>query len=60
MKIAFTESGWNDYVWFQANDRKLVKRINLLVRETLFDHLLKELESQNRLKVTCQVIGHGE
>jgi len=34
MKIAFTDSGWNDYLWFQENDRKLLKRINLLIRDT--------------------------
>ncbi len=22
MKIAFTEAGWEDYLWFQQNDRK--------------------------------------
>ena len=35
MKIAFTESGWNDYLWFQEHDRKLVKRINLLIKDAL-------------------------
>ena len=33
MRIVFTESGWEDYLWFQENDRKLLKRINLLVRD---------------------------
>ena len=35
MKIAFTESGWNDYLWFNENDRKLLKRINLLIKDAL-------------------------
>jgi toxin YoeB len=35
MRIAFTDSGWNDYLWFTENDRKLVKRINLLIEDTL-------------------------
>ena len=35
MKIAFTESGWNDYLWFNENDRKLLKRINLLIKNAL-------------------------
>ena len=34
MKITFTPTAWNDYLWFQKNDRKLVKRINLLIKET--------------------------
>lgn len=33
MKIAFTESGWDDYLWFQEYDRKLLKRINLLIKD---------------------------
>jgi toxin YoeB len=34
MKIAFTESGWNDYLWFFQNDRKVLKRINLLIKDS--------------------------
>ncbi|MEZ4528238.1 MAG: Txe/YoeB family addiction module toxin [Desulfobacterales bacterium] len=33
MKVTFTESSWTDYVWFQENDRKLLKRINSLIKE---------------------------
>ncbi len=33
MRITFTPSAWDDYLWFQENDRKLVKRINLLIRD---------------------------
>ena len=35
MKIAFTESGWNDYLWFNEHNRKLLKRINLLIKDVL-------------------------
>jgi toxin YoeB len=33
MKISFTELSWQDYIWFQKNDRKLLKRINLLIKD---------------------------
>jgi toxin YoeB len=33
MKIAFTDRGWDDYIWFQEHERKLAKRINDLVRD---------------------------
>jgi toxin YoeB len=33
MKLVFTESAWQDYLWFQENDRKLLKRINLLIKD---------------------------
>lgn len=35
MKLTFTESGWGDYLWFQENDKKLLKRINTLIKEVL-------------------------
>ena len=33
MKLTFTEFGWEDYLWFQNNDRKLLKKINTLIKE---------------------------
>ena len=35
MKIVFTESAWKDYLWFQENNRTLLKRINALIKDTL-------------------------
>jgi toxin YoeB len=35
MKLIFTESGWEDYLWFQENDRKLLKRINALIKNAI-------------------------
>ena len=34
MRIVFTHSAWSDYLWFQEQDRKLIKRINQLIKET--------------------------
>jgi toxin YoeB len=33
MRITFTESAWNDYLWLQENNRKLLKRVNQLIRD---------------------------
>ncbi|NOQ35076.1 MAG: Txe/YoeB family addiction module toxin [Methylococcaceae bacterium] len=33
MKLVFSESSWSDYLWFQDNDKKLLKRINGLIKE---------------------------
>ncbi|MEB3230860.1 MAG: Txe/YoeB family addiction module toxin [Leptolyngbyaceae bacterium] len=44
MKLTFTESGWEDYLWFQATDKKLLKKINTLlqdVKRSPFDGLGK-------------------
>jgi toxin YoeB len=31
--VVFSARGWDDYLWWQQQDRKLVKRINLLIRD---------------------------
>lgn len=33
MKITFTKASWLDYLWLQDNDQKLLKRVNLLIKE---------------------------
>ncbi|MDM8522897.1 Txe/YoeB family addiction module toxin [Desulfococcaceae bacterium HSG8] len=33
MKVIFTEASWKNYLWFQKNNRKLLKRINNFVKE---------------------------
>ncbi|GGY90926.1 Txe/YoeB family addiction module toxin [Streptomyces poonensis] len=37
MKLAFTPQGWEDYVHWQTADRKILKRINRLIEDTLRD-----------------------
>lgn len=32
MKILFTPEGWDDYLWFQQNDKAGLKRINFLIK----------------------------
>lgn len=34
MRLVFTDAAWHDYLWFQENDRKLLKRINALIKDT--------------------------
>ena len=34
-QIAFTNAAWHDYVWWQTQDRKTLRRINLLVEAVL-------------------------
>jgi toxin YoeB len=35
MNLSFTQSAWDDYQWFVQHDRKLVKRINQVIQDTL-------------------------
>ncbi|MNF43683.1 MULTISPECIES: Txe/YoeB family addiction module toxin [unclassified Pseudomonas] len=34
MNILFTPEAWEDYLWFQQNDKAGLKRINLLIKAT--------------------------
>ena len=33
MRIIFDDSAWSDYLWWQMQDRKVLKRINLLIKD---------------------------
>ena len=35
MKLIFTETAWSDYLWFQEKDRRLLKRVNAVIKDTL-------------------------
>lgn len=35
MKLIFAERAWDDYLYWQAHDRKMVERINRLIAETV-------------------------
>jgi toxin YoeB len=33
MKLVFSEQAWDDYLYWQKTDKKLVQRINALIKE---------------------------
>ncbi|QEN04356.1 Txe/YoeB family addiction module toxin [Thiospirochaeta perfilievii] len=33
MNITFTSDSWDDYLYWQKNDKKIIKRINELIKE---------------------------
>ena len=35
MKLMFSEHAWEDYLHWQRTDRKLLKRVNLLIQDIL-------------------------
>ncbi|CAG1004157.1 Toxin YoeB [Rhodocyclaceae bacterium] len=34
MKLIFSDEAWEDYLYWQKQDRRMVERINALIRET--------------------------
>jgi toxin YoeB len=37
MKLIFSTIAWEDYLYWQQHDKKIVRRINELIKETLRD-----------------------
>ena len=35
MKLAWSSRAWNDYIYWQKTDKKKLKRINILIKESL-------------------------
>lgn len=35
MRLVWTPSAWDDYLWWQEHDRKVLKRINLLIKDVV-------------------------
>ena len=33
MRLLWHENSWDDYMWWQSQDKKTLKRINLLIRD---------------------------
>ncbi len=33
MKLIFSEHAWNDYLYWQKTDKKILKRVNLLIKD---------------------------
>lgn len=33
MKLIFAENAWEDYLFWQKNDKKIIQRINLLIKD---------------------------
>lgn len=33
MKLVWDEHAWSDYLWWQSQDRKVLRRINALIRD---------------------------
>ena len=37
MRITFTEQAWDDYLYWQKNDKRLLRRVNELIKATQRD-----------------------
>jgi toxin YoeB len=35
VRLVWDENAWADYLWWQAQDRRLLKRINLLIQDII-------------------------
>lgn len=37
MKLVFADEAWDDYLYWQKHDKRMVERINILIRDTQRD-----------------------
>ncbi|MFE6748929.1 Txe/YoeB family addiction module toxin [Kitasatospora purpeofusca] len=37
MKLAFTPEGWDDYLYWQVADKKALRKLNELIKDTIRD-----------------------
>ena len=58
-KLVWTNAAWEDYVYWQTQDKKTLKRINSLVKEVMRDPE-NGIGKPEPLRRTCQVFGHDE
>lgn len=42
MIVGFADKGWEDYCYWQQNDKKILKRVNLLINDIKRDPYSKE------------------
>lgn len=50
MQIAFAEEGWNQYLYWQSQDKKIIKRINQLLQSVERNGALQGIGKPERLK----------
>ena len=50
MKITFAEDGWSEYLYWQTQDKKTLKRINQLLQSIARDRTLQGLGKPEVLK----------
>lgn len=50
MQIAFAEDGWDQYLYWQSQDNKTIKRINQLLKSVERDGALKGIGKPELLK----------
>jgi toxin YoeB len=50
VKVLFAPKAWDEYQWWQLNDRKVLKRINLLIRDIMRDDSENGVGKPERLR----------
>lgn len=50
MQIAFAEDGWNQYLYWQSQDKKTIRRINQLLQSVERDGALQGIGKPELLK----------
>jgi toxin YoeB len=54
MKLIFSENAWEDYLYWQKIDKKILNRINKLIKHSLAGYWSRRINDEHRMvyKVT--------
>lgn len=59
MRLIFADAAWEDYLYWQEQDKRMVVRISKLIKETMRD-LLKVSVNRNHLSTHLPGFGRDE
>ncbi|MBQ8637735.1 MAG: Txe/YoeB family addiction module toxin [Lachnospiraceae bacterium] len=54
MKITFSEEGWEEYLYWQTQDKKTIKRINQLLQSIIRDGAMRGIGKPEVLRYSKQ------
>ena len=58
--IDFQERAWNDYPYWQTQDKKTLKRVNELIRDIIFQHHVRQQRPQPAARAWCFPVYQGK
>ena len=58
MRLIFSQHAWNDYLYWQRTDKKVVKRINPLIQDISALSIRWDRKSPNHSNMACPDTGH--
>ena len=59
MRKTWTEQGWEDYIYWQTQDKKTLRRINDIIKDIERNGVAIGIGKPEALKVICRAFGRA-